>query len=194
MEALLLNHKRELLQNKGIIDLGSFVFKIVLVGDYGVGKTTSIHRFVENKFKANYVPTLGVQVTKKTIEIRGNKIDLMIWDLAGQDRYAMVRQRFYADTEGILMLYDITRMSSLLNIKKWHIEVSKFIKNIPIILIGNKMDLLEKREVRTSDVKKFLEENDIKINLKIKTSAKDGLNTEKAFIFLVNMLMKKYTF
>ncbi len=172
--------------------MGSFVFKIVLVGDYGVGKSTSIHRFVENKFKANYVPTLGVQVTKKSIEINGNNIDLMIWDLAGQDRYKMVRQRFYINTEGILMLYDITRMSSLINIKKWHAEVSKFIKNIPIILIGNKMDLIEKREVKTIDVKRFLEENDIKINLKIKTSAKEGMNTEKAFVFLVKMLMQKY--
>jgi len=172
--------------------LGSFVFKIILVGDYGVGKSTSIHRFVENKFKANYVPTLGVQVTKKSIEINGDNIDLMIWDLAGQDRYKMVRQRFYINTEGILMLYDITRMSSLINIKKWHAEVSKFIKNIPIILIGNKMDLIEKREVKTIDVKRFLEENDIKINLKIKTSAKEGMNTEKAFVFLVKMLMQKY--
>ncbi|KKK44032.1 hypothetical protein LCGC14_0708530 [marine sediment metagenome] len=172
--------------------MGSFVFKIILVGDYGVGKSTSIHRFVENKFKANYVPTLGVQVTKKSIEINGDNIDLMIWDLAGQDRYKMVRQRFYINTEGILMLYDITRMSSLINIKKWHAEVSKFIKNIPIILIGNKMDLIEKREVKTIDVKRFLEENDIKINLKIKTSAKEGMNTEKAFVFLVKMLMQKY--
>ena len=192
MEALLLNHKRELLQNKGIIDLGSFVFKIVLVGDYGVGKTTSIHRFVENKFKANYVPTLGVQVTKKSLEINGNSIDLMIWDLAGQDRYAMVRQRFYSDTEGILMIYDITRMTSLLNIKKWNAEVSRFVKNIPIILIGNKIDLLEQREVRNADVRRFLEENNINIHLKIKTSAKDGLNTDNAFHFLVKKIMQRY--
>ena len=171
--------------------MGSFVFKIILVGDYGVGKSTSIHRFVENKFKANYVPTLGVQVTKKFIEINGNNIDLMIWDLAGQDRYAMVRQRFYTGTQGILMLYDVTRMSSLKNIKKWHIEVSKFTEQIPIILIGNKIDLIEKKEVKTDDVNRFLEENSINVNLKIKTSAKDGLNIDKAFHFLVKMLMKK---
>ena len=172
--------------------MGSFVFKIILVGDYGVGKTTSIHRFVENKFKANYVPTLGVQVTKKSIEINGDNVDLMLWDLAGQDRYALVRQRFYSDTEGILMLYDITRMSSLKNIKKWYAEVSKFTNQIPIILIGNKIDLLEKREVKNDDVNRFLEENNINVNLKIKTSAKDGVNTEKSFHFLVKMLMQKY--
>ncbi len=171
--------------------MGSFVFKIILVGDYGVGKSTSIHRFVENKFKANYVPTLGVQVTKKSIMVNGHNIDLMIWDLAGQDRYAMVRQRFYTGTQGILMLYDVTRMSSLKNIKKWHIEVSKFTEQIPIILIGNKIDLIEKKEVRTVDVNRFLEENSINVNLKIKTSAKDGLNIDKAFHFLVKMLMKK---
>jgi len=189
---LLLNQKKELLQEKGKLDLGSFVFKIILVGDYGVGKSTSIHRFVENKFKANYVPTLGVQVTKKSIMVNGHNIDLMIWDLAGQDRYAMVRQRFYANTEGILMLYDITRLSSLKNIKKWNAEVSRFVKNIPIILIGNKIDLLEQREVRNADVKRFLAENNINIHLKIKTSAKDGVNTENAFHFLVKRIMQKY--
>jgi len=171
--------------------LGSFVFKIILVGDYGVGKSTSIHRFVENKFKANYVPTLGVQVTKKSLEINGNSIDLMIWDLAGQDRYAMVRQRFYTGTQGILMLYDVTRMSSLKNIKKWHAEVSRFTKGLPIIFIGNKIDLVEKKEVKTEDVNSFLEENNINVNIKMKTSAKDGLNTEKAFHFLVKLLMRK---
>ena len=192
MVTLLLNQKKELLQEKGKLDLGSFVFKIILVGDYGVGKSTSIHRFVENKFKANYVPTLGVQVTKKSIMVNGHNIDLMIWDLAGQDRYAMVRQRFYANTEGILMLYDITRLSSLKNIKKWNAEVSRFVKNIPIILIGNKIDLLEQREVRNADVRKFLEENNINVHLKIKTSAKDGVNTENAFHFLVKRMMQKY--
>ncbi len=161
------------------------------MGDYGVGKSTSIHRFVENKFRADYVPTLGVQVTKKTIEISGDTVDLLIWDLAGQDRYATVRQRFYSNTEGILMLYDLTRMSSLQNIKKWHIEVFKFIKQIPIILIGNKMDLIEKKEVKNDDVKRFLEENNINVTFKMKTSAKDGVNTEKAFIFLARILMKK---
>jgi small GTP-binding protein len=171
--------------------LGTFVFKIILCGDYGVGKSTSIHRFVENKFKANYVPTLGVQVTKKSIEINGDSVDLMIWDLAGQDRYAMIRQRFYSNTEGILMLYDVTRMSSLKNIKKWHIEVSKFTEQIPIILIGNKIDLIEKKEVKNDDVNRFLEENNINVDLKIRTSAKDGVNTEQAFLFLVRILMHK---
>jgi len=171
--------------------LGSFVFKIILVGDYGVGKSTSIHRFVEDKFKANYVPTLGVQVTKKSIEINGNSIDLMIWDLAGQDRYAMVRQRFYSGTQGILMLYDVTRMSSLINIKKWYNEVSRFTEQIPIILIGNKIDLVEKKEVRNADVNRFLEENNINVKVKVKTSAKDGVNIEKTFHYLVRILMNK---
>ncbi len=173
--------------------MGSFVFKIILVGDYGVGKSTSIHRFVENKFKANYIPTLGVQITKKSIMLEENNIDLLIWDLAGQDRYAMVRQRFYTDTEGILMLYDITRMSSLEHIKKWHIEVSKFSKPVPIILIGNKIDLVDKREVTDENVTRFLEENNINVSLKLETSAKEGVKTEEAFHFLVKTLMRKYS-
>ncbi|KKM95599.1 hypothetical protein LCGC14_1186640 [marine sediment metagenome] len=172
--------------------MGSFVFKIILVGDYGVGKSTSIYRFVENKYKANYIPTLGVQITKKSIKIEENTIDLLIWDLAGQDRYAMVRQRFYTDTEGILMLYDVTRMSSLEHIKKWHVEVSKFTKPIPIILVGNKIDLVDKREVTKDDVDRYLEEKNINVSFKMETSAKEGVKTEEAFHFLVKTLMQKY--
>ena len=172
--------------------MGSFVFKIILVGDYGVGKSTSIYRFVENKFKANYVPTLGVQITKKSFEIDGNSIDLMIWDLAGQDRYLMVRQRFYTDTEGILLLYDITRKSSLEHVSRWYKEVLKHAGKIPIILIGNKIDLEDKREVTNEEVISHLQENNIDVKFKIETSAKEGVKTEEAFLFLVKHLIDKY--
>jgi len=170
--------------------LGTFVFKILLVGDYGVGKTTSIHRFVENKFRANYIPTLGVQISKKAFEINEHSIELMIWDLAGQDRYLMVRQRFYDGAQGILMLYDITRKSSLDNINRWHKEVIKNTGPIPIILIGNKIDLEDKREVFEDDVNGILQENNIEVKLKMETSAKEGLKTEEAFLFLVNYLIE----
>ncbi len=172
--------------------MGIFVFKIVLVGDYGVGKSTSIHRFIEDKFRANYVPTLGVQISKKSFEIDGHSIEMMIWDLAGQDRYLMIRQRFYEDTQGILMLYDITRKSSLDHIKRWYKEVTKHTGPIPIILIGNKIDLEDKREVYVDDVNRILEENNIEPKLKIETSAKEGLKTEEAFIFLVKYLIERY--
>lgn len=171
--------------------MGTFVFKIVLIGDYGVGKSTSIHRFVEDKFRANYVPTLGVQITKKSFEIDEHSIDLLIWDVAGQDRYLMVRQRFYNGVQGILMLYDITRKSSLDNINRWHKEVIKHTGPIPVILIGNKIDLEDKREVYEDDVNGILQENNIEVKLKIETSAKEGLKTEEAFLFLVNYLIEK---
>jgi len=172
--------------------LGTFVFKIVLVGDFGVGKSTSIHRFVEDKFKANYVPTLGVQISKKSFEIDEHSIDLMIWDLAGQDRYLMIRQRFYDDTQGILLLYDITRKSSLDHINRWYKEVTKHTGPIPIILIGNKIDLEDKREVFENDVNEILQENNIEVKFRIETSAKEGFKTEEAFLFLVNYLIEQY--
>ena len=172
--------------------MGTFVFKIVLVGDFGVGKSTSIHRFVEDKFKANYVPTLGVQISKKSFEIDEHSIDLMIWDLAGQDRYLMIRQRFYDDTQGILLLYDITRKSSLDHINRWYKEVTKHTGPIPIILIGNKIDLEDKREVFENDVNEILQENNIEVKFRIETSAKEGFKTEEAFLFLVNYLIEQY--
>ena len=169
--------------------MGTFVFKIVLVGDYGVGKSTSIHRFVEDKFKASYVPTLGVQISKKNIEIYEHSVELLIWDLAGQDRYLMIRQRFYTGTQGILMLYDITRKSSLDHINRWYKEVIKHTGPIPIVLIGNKIDLEDKREVFEDDVNGILQENNIDVKFKIETSAKDGFKTNEAFLHLVTYLI-----
>jgi len=171
--------------------LGTFVFKIVLVGDYGVGKSTSIHRFVEDKFKASYVPTLGVQISKKNLAINEHSVELLIWDLAGQDRYLMIRQRFYTGTQGILMLYDITRKSSLDHINRWYKEVTKFTGPIPIVLIGNKIDLEDKREVFEDDVNGVLRENNIDFKYKIETSAKDGFKTNEAFQFLVTYLIEQ---
>ena len=168
--------------------MSNFVFKFVLVGDYGVGKSTSIHRFVEEKFKESYVPTLGVQISKKSLEIDEHSIELMIWDLAGQDRYLMIRQRFYTGTQGILVLYDITRKSSLDHINRWYKEVIKHTGPIPIILIGNKIDLEDKREVFEDDVNGILQENNIDVKFKIETSAKDGFKTNEAFLFLVKYL------
>ncbi len=168
--------------------MANFVFKIILVGDYGVGKSTSIHRFVEDKFKENYIPTLGVQVSKKSFDIGEDNVELMIWDLAGQDRYLMIRQRFYTGTQGILMLYDITRKSSLDHINRWYKEVIKHTGPIPIVLIGNKIDLEDKREVSNDDVNGILQENNIDVKFKIETSAKDGFKTNEAFLFLVKHL------
>jgi len=173
--------------------LASYVFKIVVVGDYGVGKTTSITKFVKDIFKADYVPTLGVHITKKSFDINRDNVDLMIWDLAGQDRFAMVRQRFYDETDGIFIVYDITRRSSLENVKNWHNEVLKYTKAIPIILVGNKIDLIDRREVNNDDVMKLLQENNININLKLETSAKSGENIEEAFHSLVIFLIKKHS-
>ncbi len=169
--------------------MGTFVFKIVLVGDYGVGKSTSIHRFVEDKFKASYVPTLGVQISKKTIAVDEHSVELLIWDLAGQDRYLMIRQRFYTGTQGILMLYDITRKSSLDHINRWYKEVIRHSGPIPIVLIGNKIDLEDKREVFEDDVNGILQENNIDVKFKIETSAKDGFKTNEAFLDLVKYLI-----
>ena len=169
--------------------MATYVFKVVLVGDYGVGKSTSIHRFVEDKFRANYVPTLGVQVSKKSFEINEHSVELMIWDLAGQDRYLMIRQRFYTGAQGILMLYDITRKSSLDNINRWYKEVIKHTGPIPIILIGNKIDLEDKREVFEEDVNGIIQENKIDVKSRIETSAKEGFKTEEAFLLLVNHLI-----
>jgi len=100
-----------------------YKFKIVVVGDFAVGKTTLIINFTEKTFRGMYVPTVGVQFTKKNINIDGNEVELTMWDIAGQDKFAKVRKTFYENAAGFMIVYDLTRKQTLENIKNWYYDV-----------------------------------------------------------------------
>lgn len=172
----------------------SFSFKVVVVGDYGVGKTTLISRFVENKFRSNYIPTLGVQISKQSFDINGSHIDLMIWDIAGQESFIKVRQRFYQESEGFFIVFDTTRKSSLEHIGRWYREVLEFTgtKVTPCILIGNKIDLNNETVVDDDEIISMLIDNDMFVEMIIKTSAKTGKNVDDAFQTLGETILEKF--
>ena len=170
----------------------TFRFKIVVVGDYGVGKTTLINRFVDERFEEDYKPTLGVQFTKKDMKIGEDLVELIIWDIAGQESYFEIRQRFYEHTTGFFLVYDVTRKNSFKNVKKWYNDVIEYTGAIPCILIGNKIDLTEQISVRKQDVTEMLLNSKIEFAETIRTSAKTGENVEESFRSLVNLILKKY--
>ncbi len=170
----------------------TYRFKIIVVGDYGVGKTTLITRFVDEKFREDYRPTLGVQFTKKDVMINEDMIELVIWDIAGQESYFEIRQRFYEQASGFFMVYDVTRLNSLKNLEKWYKDVTSHTGKIPCILIGNKIDLTEYIKVTREDVKKILENSNIEISKSIETSAKTGENVEDSFKTLTSLILDKY--
>lgn len=169
-----------------------YVFKITLLGDAAVGKTSLINQFVENTFQEDYKPTLGANIIRKDVilEELNAKVRLIVWDLAGQEKYNVVRSLYYQGCVGALLVYDVTRIVTFENIvSKWLNDFKKYVKREGVyLLLGNKSDLNEQRVVQTSDGNKLAE----KINASkfIETSAKFGENVDNAFKTLVYQILE----
>lgn len=163
----------------------SFIYKICVVGDGGVGKTSMVLRYCENSFKENYIMTIGSNFSTKTVELPeypNYSIKLQIWDLAGQTHFSFVRPPFYRGATGIIYTFDLTRRSSFANLGKWKEEVEKVIgSEKPTMLVGNKLDLANKgaREVSSQDGEALRKE--MKSMKYLETSAKEGISVDVAF-------------
>ncbi|MHA1378830.1 MAG: Rab family GTPase [Candidatus Helarchaeota archaeon] len=165
-----------------------YTFKIVVVGDYAVGKTSLLNRYIDMKFNMNYLPTLGVNMLRKEIIHDNNKVKLMFWDIAGQELYASVREQFYEGTQGAILVYDVTRPESFANITKWYKEIIEVVRSeIYCILIANKVDL--EKVIPTEVGQKIAEESKW---LFLETSAKTGEGIEEAFYALIEYLINVY--
>ncbi len=177
-------------------ELREFVFKIVILGNAAVGKTSLINQFVEKAFKEDYKPTLGANIIRKDVDIDGedahSKIRLIMWDLAGQEKYSVIRSMYFQGCEGALLVYDVTRYNTFESIKsKWLRDFKKYIRKESVyILIGNKTDLSDQRVVPTEKGKELAE--NIKANHFIETSAKLGENIEEAFLLLVKQILSNH--
>ena len=159
------------------------IFKIVIIGDSGVGKTNLISRYLKNDFKPETKATIGVEFNDKKYEYKNKKIKIQIWDTAGQERYRSLTSMYYKGAKGAIFVYDISSKNSFENIDKWLIEMKKTAdENIKIILIGNKCDLIDKREVKEDDGK--IKAKDLNVPF-METSALNCINVEKAFNFLI---------
>ena len=133
-----------------------YLFKILLVGNSNVGKSSLFLRFVDEIWKENFVPTIGVDFKIKSIKIDNKTIKLQIWDTAGQERFKSILSSYYKGANGILLLYDITNINSFKSLSNWLIDIEKnSSKNVKKILIGNKCDLEGKREVSNDSLEKY---------------------------------------
>ena len=166
----------------------STIFKILTIGESGVGKTCILRRFVENKFLKSHLATIGIDFKTKTINIKNKEIKLKIWDTAGQERFHNITQQYYKDADGIVLVYDVTDEASYDKIRDW---MDQIISNTPkdtisLVLLGNKCDF-EERSVTEEQGKKLAEE------LKIcyfETSALTGQGINEAFEQLAKDIMK----
>jgi Ras-related protein Rab-14 len=158
----------------------NYIFKYIIIGDMGVGKSCLLHQFTEKKFMADCPHTIGVEFGTRIIECAGQKIKLQIWDTAGQERFRAVTRSYYRGAAGALMVYDITRRSTYNHLQSWLNDARNLTNpNTVIFLIGNKCDLEAQRDVTTEEAREFADENRL---IFLEASAKTGENVEDAFL------------
>merc|ERR1711934_1252140 len=157
-----------------------FLFKVVLIGDSGVGKSNLLTRFTRNEFNKESKSTIGVEFATQTIEVEKKNIKAQIWDTAGQERYRAITSAYYRGAVGALLVYDITKEVSFDDVKTiWLEELRQHADDkIVIMLVGNKSDLRHLRHVTTEEAREFAEKNNLSF---IETSALGGENVDRAF-------------
>lgn len=165
-------------------------FKISMAGDGVVGKTTIITRFVKDKFIEDYIASIGVEIFSKLLIVENKEVQLQIWDCAGQTSFKAFRTKFFAKTQGVLLVFDLTTPRSLYSLHSWIAEVKKIAGEIPLVLIGNKADLKETHSVSGEEIREFLRKQP-SISVYYQASALTGKNIEKAFQELVSQILKR---
>jgi len=165
-----------------------YLFKLVLIGDSGVGKSCLLLRFADDNFTDSYISTIGVDFRFRTVTIDKKTVKLQIWDTAGQERFRTITSAYYRGADGIIMVYDVTSSESFDHVEEWLSEVDRYAnENTAKLLVGNKADLVEERQVSEEVASKFA----AKIRTPfIETSAKTATNVDAAFLTMAKELIK----
>lgn len=165
-----------------------YLYKIVLIGDSGVGKSNILSQFTRGEFTDETRLTIGVEFSTRSIDLDNKIIKIQIWDTAGQERYRAITNSYYRGAVGAFVVYDITKYSSFNNIKKWITELDENTENIQVILVGNKLDMEHLREVPIYVAKNFAEKNNMCF---IETSAFNATGIDVAFHTLISAIHEK---
>ncbi|XP_064486785.1 ras-related protein Rab-10-like [Ornithodoros turicata] len=165
------------------------LFKLLLIGDSGVGKTCILFRFSDDAFHTTFISTIGIDFKIKTIELKGKKIKLQIWDTAGQERFHTITTSYYRGAMGIMLVYDITNMKSFDNIAKWLRYIDEHAnEDVEKMILGNKCDMEDKRLVPRERGEAVAVDHAIRF---METSAKTNVNIERAFTELAEAILNK---
>jgi len=165
-----------------------YLFKLVLIGDSGVGKSCLLLRFADDNFTDSYISTIGVDFRFRTITIDKKTVKLQIWDTAGQERFRTITSAYYRGADGIIMVYDVTSAESFDHVEEWLSEVDRYAnENTAKLLIGNKADLIDEKQVSEETAQKFADKLAIPF---LETSAKTATNVDQAFLTMAKELIK----
>ncbi|XP_077254246.1 ras-related protein RIC1-like [Tasmannia lanceolata] len=157
-----------------------YLFKLLLIGDSGVGKSCILLRFADDSYVESYISTIGVDFKIRTVEQDGKTMKLQIWDTAGQERFRTITSSYYRGAHGIIIVYDVTDQESFNNVKQWLNEIDRYAsENVNKLLVGNKSDMTDNKVVSSETAQAFADEIGIPF---LETSAKNATNVEQAFM------------
>ncbi|MFO8018041.1 MAG: Rab family GTPase [Promethearchaeia archaeon] len=164
-------------------NIGETIYKLIIIGDPAVGKTSLVTKFATKKFEKKYLPTVGVNIVKKKLDMEIDEkeieVNLMLWDVAGQPQFYMLHKPYFNGADGIILVFDVTRSSTFSNVKNWYKTAVKYgLSRVPRILVGNKIDLKEERKIIRPMANHLSEELNAPYS---ETSAKTGHNVKKIF-------------
>ncbi|KAJ9553727.1 hypothetical protein OSB04_017772 [Centaurea solstitialis] len=163
-----------------------YLFKTVLIGDSAVGKSNLLSRFAKDEFHLDSKPTIGVEFAYRNIKVGDKMVKAQIWDTAGQERFRAITSSYYRGALGAILVYDITRRGTFENLRKWLHELREYgNRDMVIVLVGNKSDLVESREVEVKDGQTLAQLEDLCF---METSAKENVNVEDAFLQMITKI------
>jgi len=163
-----------------------FLFKLLLIGDSGVGNSCLLLRFVADTYTASSLSPIGVEFKIRTIELEGKTVKLQIWDTAGQERFRTITSSYYRGAHGIIVVYDVTDGDTFSNVKQWLQEIDRYAcEGVNKLLVGNKSDLTSKKVVEYGVAKEYADSLQIPF---LETSAKNATNVEQAFLTMARQI------
>ncbi len=171
-----------------------FGFKICIIGDGGVGKTSLVKKFTKGTFEKDYIKTIGAQFSKYDKEIKGDLISLNFWDIAGQDDFNFLHPLFYRESKGCIIVYSLEDndlgKESFEHIDNWDNELKKYCSDIPIVLFANKVDLIKENSFDKTKIEELVKKRNF-LGYYL-TSAKTGQGVRNAFNAIIDKLYSKY--
>ncbi|KAM6470479.1 ras-related protein Rab-27B isoform 1-T1 [Liasis olivaceus] len=197
----IISHQKVFIQVSTMTDGDyDYLIKLLALGDSGVGKTTLLYRYTDNKFNPKFITTVGIDFREKRVVYNSQgssgspgkafKVHLQLWDTAGQERFRSLTTAFFRDAMGFLLMFDLTSQQSFLNVRNWmsQLQANAYCENPDIVLIGNKADLSDQREVNERQAKELADKYSIPY---FETSAATGQNVDKAVETLLDLIMKR---
>ncbi|CAD8212269.1 unnamed protein product [Paramecium octaurelia] len=171
------------------MNIYNYLFKFIIVGDTNVGKSCLLLQFTDSRFRNEHDATIGVEFGSRNLKINDKQIKLQIWDTAGQESFKSITRSYYRGSIGGILVFDVTSRQSFEDLQKWYQEIQGYAcDKIEMVIVGNKIDLEERREVKTEEARRYAQKQGFAY---FETSAKTGENVDNVFETMANQVLKK---